>query len=196
MDLTSLPISSNYYGAYSGWRYAFFGSKHAACYNVRNMPISYVLHVIFCKFVRVMAYTLSYSPLVRGILIIIGLSSEKKVIWSYTKPNITIVKNPKPVGDLAMMQDPRGSVRRFLSVSSSTDFDGSVPVRHRPSSPNPTPITYGHLGPKSFSKRDGKSLRKRGVLCNVWSCHNQVMFDCVFAPRRFAGDAGAFLSIQ
>lgn len=146
---------------------------------------------------------IAVASLVPHVLVVVCNCSVKQVKGIYARWIVAIMKNIRLFWrQWSEVYYPTCNVGQQKTVPPRPHGNSAVPLSVEECFPYPaltkmwTMIwdwsVFINMFPKSAFERNRKALREGWILCNVGSGHNQVIVDCVFAPRRFSGDAGAF----
>lgn len=150
------PILAPDDGANRCRRNAEFVAQRGVSGVSRLVTAAYFAHLAFRKFVARVIFSLRYmvAPFARAIPHIVGMRSEKKVIWTDAARLIAAVEAMKLIGDWAVMQLPReamGALRNpvysHFPVSGGASATSPEPATLRLADALPKPLRPGASWP-------------------------------------------------
>jgi hypothetical protein len=158
-------------------------SKYSSqlCLALIRVPSSYINNLIDCYFMGSNRFTASGSTLNKLVELIIGLTSNPKMIWVHAQRIIACVAHTFGFGYFAKVYNPSRSMGvYFLSQSfMATGFrNNPISIFIYAGQPIPASIGFFKLGVESLHEVVRKTLRIQEVYrsmclhCNLWlRCH-------------------------
>lgn len=144
---------------------------------------SYKPHIVITQLVRPISVSSFLDFIVRVYLVV----SKKQMARINTWRKIATMEHRETFRDIAVVQNPRRSVRVNERGSQCPQRDNSITIGNCCRSPNPTSHQFRfvrwyrtvliNLRPKTLSERYGEALRKCGILSTV-SLHKSVRLIC------------------
>lgn len=136
------------------------------------------IYVLLCEFISVLTEVVpSFDMCVSNI---VKVGSQPKVIGIDTKSVVSIgaiMADEHAFWNRATIQNPRRSVRSYLSGWSWACSHCSISGTFWFSNPQPARISFINSGPKPIWKRFGKSLREKVRFGNFW-LHDKFVLLC------------------
>jgi hypothetical protein len=151
-------------------------SQYFHWFSKIQVSVSYRIHLRLSQFTCLVIFSTPTSTLGNHVGGIFSSRSNKQMIRIHARWVITVMKNAYRWIEAAMFNNPRCPMGGHVDIAALFNF--TVSFFKFTCHPDPAGVGYFYFRPEAFTERTAETLRKCGILANVFR-HNQDSFGCV-----------------